>query len=309
MAKPIRQPRRITAPEMLDALARSGYLLESRIERVLRSIGYDVTPNWTYPDPDTGKSRELDAVGHTDRWMDRGGDPSNHVFHWLQYELFIECVNNPQPVVFFTRDEPDPHLNAWSIRYTGQPLEITTKPGESQRVPNLLKLEEFHHYCGRKYATQYCSFVQKKNSSDWMAFHEDDHHLTFKKLIDAIFYRYDQEDDDDEDEPTRDAVDLTFLYPIVVLEGDLLQVNPWARKLSPRKADHVRFSQSAIYDGQQYPFSIDIVTERSFRRFMRLLEREFEEIYRRMFDSFDILLAAVKADNRAINTPPQNNGQ
>jgi len=142
----------------------------------------------------------LDVVGQTQQWMDRGGDPSPHVFHWLGYELFIECVNNPQPLVFFTRDDADAQYNALSIRYSGQPLEVSASQGKSQRVPSLLKLEEFHRYCGRKYATQYCSFAQKKNSSDWMALHEDDHHLTLKKLTDAIWYRLDQDDEDDEDE-------------------------------------------------------------------------------------------------------------
>src|SRR6266478_604268 len=133
MRKPSRESRTITVPEMEDALTRSGYLLESRIERMLTSINYDVTPSWTYPDPETGKTRELDMVALGDQWMDRGAEEeSKHVFHWIKYELFIECVNNPQPVVFFTKEDAHAKNNAWSIRYAGQPTEVNTEGGEAQ---------------------------------------------------------------------------------------------------------------------------------------------------------------------------------
>ena len=50
-----------------------------------------------------------------------------------------------------------------------------------------------------------------------------------------------------------------------------------------------------------------MVTEQSFRRFLRLLDREFDEMYRRMFANFDALLAAVKAENRFISPQPNDN--
>jgi hypothetical protein len=54
MARQSDVPRKITAAEMTDALSRSGYLLESRVARMLRSK-WEIQPNWTYPDPETGK--------------------------------------------------------------------------------------------------------------------------------------------------------------------------------------------------------------------------------------------------------------
>ena len=51
----------------------------------------------------------------------------------------------------------------------------------------------------------------------------------------------------------------------------------------------------------------NVVTEQSFRRFLRLLDREFDEMYRRMFANFDALLAAVKAENRFISPQPNDN--
>lgn len=43
-------------------LSRSGYLLESRLETLLRKRDYYVEANSVYPDASTGKSRELDLL-------------------------------------------------------------------------------------------------------------------------------------------------------------------------------------------------------------------------------------------------------
>ena len=58
-------PDRITTDEARDALLRSGYLLEVRLESRLRAAGYYVEANSAYRDPESGKSRELDlfAIG------------------------------------------------------------------------------------------------------------------------------------------------------------------------------------------------------------------------------------------------------
>ena len=51
---------RISPEEMTDALNRSGYLLETRVEDALVEAAFTVEANTCYPDPLTGKSRELD---------------------------------------------------------------------------------------------------------------------------------------------------------------------------------------------------------------------------------------------------------
>ncbi|MBI3646468.1 MAG: hypothetical protein HY233_10950 [Acidobacteriales bacterium] len=57
--------KKISLEETKDALLRSGYLLEHRIEDLLRQKAYYVEANEAYPDPESGKSRELDiyAIG------------------------------------------------------------------------------------------------------------------------------------------------------------------------------------------------------------------------------------------------------
>jgi hypothetical protein len=86
----------ISRHEAAEALRRSGYLLEARVEHFLATHGYYVDANDAYPDPATGKSRELDLVAMTARRVSRDDD---FVFNIL----LIECVNNPQPLVLLTK--------------------------------------------------------------------------------------------------------------------------------------------------------------------------------------------------------------
>jgi hypothetical protein len=312
MAQRDHAPKKISAAEMADALLRSGYLLESRVTRVLQSINYNVEPNWTYPDPETGKPRELDIYATGDQWLDRGRG-GRGIYEEVGFELLIECVNNPQPVVFFTRDDRLAKYNAATIPCHGRPLSMKAKGGKEERVTEFLKMQDFHRYCTPKHATQYCSFSQKKGSTEWMALHEDDHFLTFKKLDDALWHRFDEVSEEDDEEQVdakvakdapEEAISLWFMFPILVLEGELLEVPANSRRIKPRKTDHVRFAQTVIHDGHKYVTHIDVVTERSLRRFLRVLDEEFDEIYRRVYCEGDALEAAIKGGNLVAEEPP-----
>lgn len=50
----------ISIKQMKDTIQRSGYLLEQRVEPILTKKGYFVQTNPVFPDPETGKSREID---------------------------------------------------------------------------------------------------------------------------------------------------------------------------------------------------------------------------------------------------------
>jgi hypothetical protein len=51
-------PPTITIEEMKDALKRSGYLIEQRVEKIFAEYGYYVQTNPAFCDLLTGKSRE-----------------------------------------------------------------------------------------------------------------------------------------------------------------------------------------------------------------------------------------------------------
>jgi hypothetical protein len=52
----------ITKEEMLEALNRSGYLMESEIASMLAEFGFFIETNQVIEDKFTGKSREIDLL-------------------------------------------------------------------------------------------------------------------------------------------------------------------------------------------------------------------------------------------------------
>lgn len=88
----------ITEKEMTESIQRSGYPLEQRIEAKLEKAGYYVMANTAYPDPLTGKSREVDIEALI-------GVQVLGKRNWVFPYLVIECENNHQPSVFFLRNQ------------------------------------------------------------------------------------------------------------------------------------------------------------------------------------------------------------
>ena len=54
----------ISDDDIRIALRRSGYLVEYRASQLLEQHGWDATPNYAYPDPRTGVTRELDLIAN-----------------------------------------------------------------------------------------------------------------------------------------------------------------------------------------------------------------------------------------------------
>jgi len=91
---------RIATKQMKEAIQQSGYLLEQRVEPIIRqAFGY-VETNPVFRDPDTGKSREIDirALGGVGVYRKEGS--------FIFPMLLCECENNSQPIVFFTSESP-----------------------------------------------------------------------------------------------------------------------------------------------------------------------------------------------------------
>jgi hypothetical protein len=177
---------KITITQAEEALTRSGYLLESRLENVLRENGFYVEANSAYLDSETGKSRELDLYAMN---AEMGDSENEFVFS----VLLIEAINNPQPIAFITKESQISFLHHEDIKVAGLPIKIPSaaSPDEWISLPVYLSMNEYHHYCQVNIATQYCSFKQKKNEAgkkEWMAFHDDIHFNNLQTLLVATEY-------------------------------------------------------------------------------------------------------------------------
>jgi hypothetical protein len=132
----------ITLEAARDALLRSGYLLESRIEALFRRRAYYVQANSVFLDR-SGSSRELDvyALGAI-----KAGP---HDRDFLFTAFLIECVNNPEPLVLITKDPQTGFLHHEDLKLSGLPVKFpaNSRPQTWTSLTHYLGVEKYHHYC------------------------------------------------------------------------------------------------------------------------------------------------------------------
>lgn len=163
-----------TNKEMLEAIERSGYLLESEISKLLSQRNFFVEPNQVIIDPITGKSREIDLVAE---FYDRSESALEKQKCISKVHFVFEIKNNSAPLVLLTEFEWSPNVEQWlAIK------EIQTYP---EKLSNI-HLDDYHtelinNYHGNIF-TQYCSFQRKKQNSELMALHPDNIHTGLGKI-------------------------------------------------------------------------------------------------------------------------------
>jgi galactitol-specific phosphotransferase system IIB component len=285
----------ISREEAKDALVRSGYLLESRVESVLRDAGYYVEANASYQDPSTSKSRETDIYAISAK--PAGPTEYDYVFP----VLIAECVNNDQPLVLLTKEPMVPFLHRDEVRVSGLPVKFpeSEEAGTWVGFSEYLGLEKFHHYCRGRIATQFCSFVQKKGGSRaWTATHEEDHFDSFKKLTDALDYfgrrhfaNYVLGD--------REHVNIQIYYPILILQGELWDARATKRSVTLRRARHLQFRRSSAAAATEEDYQLDVLEERYLPKYLEIVDQEADRIAR-------LLRRRRRAVRSAIDTIVRN---
>ncbi len=200
--------------EMIEAIRRSGYLIESQISEMLSNAGFFVETNQVIKDPLTGKSREIDLLAEYYSYQaDRSGVVA-------KVKFVFEAKNNPFPLVLLTQFKSTPNIEIWeSLR------EVITQP---QSIEYSIEEGFYQALIGDKtdgIFTQYCTFKRKKDSreSDLMAFHPDELHDSLVKIVqycDEEFSFWQEREPDH-----RCFRDFLYL-PVVVLGGALYELSP-----------------------------------------------------------------------------------
>jgi hypothetical protein len=198
--------------------------------------------------------------------------------------LLIECVNNPQPFALIPKEQHPLDKYSKTIHGVGIPSNIyqfIKKNGKSHAVgTNLFKLkqiQENHHYNNLRTATQFCSFIRKKNErKEWMATHEDSHYNDIKKICDATKYHIDQRLDYLSELPIPKIVNLSIFYPVLVLQGQLYDVKTKSDPITIEESPHLQLSRHSIINGEENIYTIDITTEDNFPQFLELLDKEIQ---------------------------------
>jgi hypothetical protein len=286
---------KITRAEMRDALLRSGYLLESRVESQLREHWGYVEANATYPDQETGKSREFDLFGMA---AHRAGRED---YDFLFGVLLIECINNPQPLVILTKEPLVGFLHHQEIKMAGLPVKIPNKGQHNgwQRLSEFLAMKDYHHYCNGRVGTQFCSFVKKKGGrvEEWMAIHDGSHYDSFQKLCDVTDYYVDKHFKSWTFR-TREHLNVELFYPVIILQGGLVEARETKRSVRFRTANHLQFRRSVATRGKVSDYQIDIITERYLPKYLELIDAELKKTARLLRHRHKIVRTAI---DRIVN--------
>lgn len=212
---------KLSTEEMMEAIERSGYLLESEITKLLASKGYFLESNQSILDPVSKKSREIDLVAEYYEYDERKAKNKTAA----KIHFVFEIKNNLYPLVLLTRLEFSPNTEIWEGL-----KEISTIPdGVSYEAyegyyEELLQDEESLY-------TQYCSFQNKKgNNQELMAIHPENLHSGLAKITqycDEVVARWNRDEEgDDSDEKYVEEYFRHFLYiPILLINEDLYELD------------------------------------------------------------------------------------
>lgn len=83
--------------EVLEALSRTGFLMEQRVAKLFEASGLSTVTGKAYPDPTEGKSREMDCVG----WKTAYHDEEQRIL--IGTHIVAECKNTQHPHVVIGR--------------------------------------------------------------------------------------------------------------------------------------------------------------------------------------------------------------
>jgi len=273
-----------------------------------RSTTFDnysyVDANVAYPDPVTGKSRELDLFAMT---TERARAEE---YDFVFLVLLIECINNPQPMAFFTRERlVDPFFEVDQVKLAGLPVKIaeTDKRDEWSALPNWLKMERYHHYFRGRVATQFCSFTKKREKdAGWMASHVEDQFDAFRKLCVAVDHHR-KSHFESWTLGRHESINIEIYYPVLVVQGGLLEIRPRSKgSFATTSTNHVRFRQSLWSGSEAEDYSIDASTEKYLPRFVRMVRNEVARtarLLRRGHDDVRRSIKKIAREGRGLRSP------
>jgi len=280
----MKRENKITTREMRESILRSGYLLEQRVESVLQERGYYVTANAAYPDPSTGKSREIDIDAIA-------GFKISREYDFIFSRLLCECENNKEPIVFFIKESPVSFLYHEEVKCAGLPVQFLTKRfpiGKAAKkesnyeyigLSDFLNFEKYHHYCKGLISTQYCTFTRKDSSKPWVAFHEDTQHNSLTDLIFSLeasiedYYKNYSTPDKDE----VDQVNIGIYYPLLILQGTLYAASVAEKQLKLVKSEHIQYRKEYFSKDTHDTYQIDVITESFLPKYLDIVEKEMEK--------------------------------
>jgi hypothetical protein len=246
-----------TEQEIIEAIKRSGYLMEQEVGTILESLGFTVKTNCAYEDVDENKSREFDV------WAGKEIVRNEKSGVALFVEFICECKNNENPFIFLGRTKNRVDNNANPQEYVF-PIAEYSEPVEGQAntvrlIPAFshLGLAKHHYYYdqNKKYI-QFCKLVREKKA--WEAKHGGVYDEIFYPIVKAFIAKRKERLEFNKSRSVNKYIWL--LFPIVVLKSDIYSIdseNPIKPEITPQ-ISFTRELKSKTIEGR---FVIDFVTQ------------------------------------------------
>ena len=111
---------------------------------------------------------------------------------------------------------------------------------------------------------------------EWMAFHDDIHFNNFRTLSFAVEY-YKNALYRGWNKSSKNTINMEFYYPIVVVQGELLEVQPSETGVNIQATDHIQYRQTSIVNSKDVNYQIDVVTEHFLPNLLSIIDSELEK--------------------------------
>ena len=268
---------KITRNEMIEALKRSGYMLESEISWFLANQGFFVESNQVIEDPITGKSREIDIIAEYYEYKkERSEYKCCSKIHFV-----FEIKNNAFPLVLLTQFSFSPNIEDWM----GLKEAVT--------LPENIETNSFDGYYNKLISTsekniytQYCSFHKKKENDELMALHPEPLHLGLSKIT---FFCEKMVEDRDKyliyenkvDDEAKDEYLRHFLYLPVLLINDNLFVLKGDELI---ETDHSILVHNYHYKSEPKMAYVIVITKKGFSAFLESMLKLEDEVEQKLIN-------------------------
>lgn len=253
----------LTEDEIIAALNRSGYLLESGIIKKLADYGFFVQSNVSSLDPTTGKSREIDIFAE----FFQSDEESSKNKITARTRFVFEVKNNIYPLVLLTKMAFHPDNEPWDFLKM-----VSTCPPNVNYSPYTGFYDILIDKEDKDLFTQYCSFQKKKANEDLMALHPDvvyDGLMKITCFCEEILEKWNRNDDDDSEYIEEYLRDFLYL-PVLLINDDLYELHiEDDHKPDLKKVECSRLVFNYHYKQEPKSAIVFVVTKKGIDDFLR----------------------------------------
>lgn len=269
-----------------SALNKTGFLLEHRVAKLLRDYRgaseatLEITVGDAYPDPESGKSREIDIYADVHEFINRDPEISIQV----SVTLIIECKNSSGPFVLIGDHEvesPSRHdfalisFDPFSPGFAGAKYSSLEYRLQLSHIPGLPTRDDF---TGRQLLRM------NRQGGAWKA----DNNAVFDSILyplaKARQYKVKYHKQQDEEHPLEvwQIPTIRYIFPIVVTSGQLYTVDATDDNLQISQAGWASIRRTFSSNDLRGSFWADVV---SFASWIDYLDARVARVFSNVKDA------------------------